>query len=210
MLCAIKRAMKYIPAQVEIKKRKKRIPPFSNGVTILSNNCIGGCIYHDTGKQFLSPTINLFMSIDDFISFCLDLKYYIEQDLIEVNDGSKVFPIGKLGGKGKTITLNFQHYKTFSDAWQKWDDRKRRIIFSNIVVFLEAPNGLTPEQIAKIKKMPYKTIVFGPNAINEPFVYDLGIYDEKYYPGKSLDYISLCSGKRYIDRFDYISFIYNK
>jgi len=36
-------------------------------VTLLSQNCIGGVMYHDCGSQFLSPMVNLFMLPMDFM-----------------------------------------------------------------------------------------------------------------------------------------------
>ena len=37
--------------------------------TIISSNCIGGVIYSDLHRKFLSPTINLFFSAKDFLKF---------------------------------------------------------------------------------------------------------------------------------------------
>lgn len=45
-----------------------------NTPTIISRDCCGGIIYHDCQKQFMSPTINLFMSNDDFLLFCEHLR----------------------------------------------------------------------------------------------------------------------------------------
>ena len=36
--------------------------------TIISSNCIGGVIYSDLHRKFLSPTINLFFSAKDFLN----------------------------------------------------------------------------------------------------------------------------------------------
>ena len=34
-------------------------------ISIIANNCIGGCLYHDLGLKFLSPTIDLFFYPND-------------------------------------------------------------------------------------------------------------------------------------------------
>ena len=54
----------------------------NDNFTILCSNCIGGVIYHRLGKQFLSPTINMFFSQPDFVSFCMHLDYYLQQKLL--------------------------------------------------------------------------------------------------------------------------------
>lgn len=53
----------------------------NDNFTIICSNCIGGTIYNRLGKQFLSPTINLWMHQRDFIKFVLDIKEYINPEL---------------------------------------------------------------------------------------------------------------------------------
>ena len=49
--------------------------------TLLAPTCIGGVIYHNLEKQFCSPTINLFMSENDFFTFVSNLKRYISEEV---------------------------------------------------------------------------------------------------------------------------------
>lgn len=63
------------------KKAGKDIPP----VTILSSNCIGGVLGHELGWQFLSPTVNLWMWLKDFIKYCSRLRHYSQCELRLVN-----------------------------------------------------------------------------------------------------------------------------
>lgn len=44
-------------------KRKRR----DNDVCIVCNNCVGAMMAHDLGLEFLSPTVNLWMSPQDYI-----------------------------------------------------------------------------------------------------------------------------------------------
>ena len=45
--------------------------------TLFSNNCLGGVFYHDAGRQFTSPTVNLAFDGEDFIKFLENpFKYY--------------------------------------------------------------------------------------------------------------------------------------
>lgn len=54
----------------------------SNDFTILANTCIAGKIYHKLGMRFLSPTINLWITQKEFVKFCNNLNFYINQKLV--------------------------------------------------------------------------------------------------------------------------------
>ena len=69
--------------------------------SIIANNCIGGCVLHDFGQPFLTPTINLYIECPDYIKMLKNLKYYMGAELTE-EASSERFPIGILGG-GKTL-----------------------------------------------------------------------------------------------------------
>ena len=58
----------------EVRKQK---------ISIVTNNCIGGFIYKKYGCKFLSPTINLQMSPNDFVKFCQNLDLYLNEDITE-------------------------------------------------------------------------------------------------------------------------------
>ena len=49
--------------------------------TILCSNCIGGLLLHDLGLRFDSPTVNLFFTAHDFVSFISNLNYYLSLPL---------------------------------------------------------------------------------------------------------------------------------
>ena len=82
-------------------------------LTIMANNCNGTFIYHDLNLKFNSPTINLFMSIKDFIKFMGNLDYYLKQELKEYKDNSVDYPVGIL----RDIRIDFMHYKTFNQIY---------------------------------------------------------------------------------------------
>lgn len=134
----------------------------NDNFTILCSNCIGGVIYHRLGKEFLSPTINMFFSQPDFVSFCLNLDYYLEQDLhfIENMFGGG-YPVAQLLGKDEipTIILNFNHSDTETDAREKWESRKKRINKNNLYVIFYRLDGLTMEQIKSMEQFPCKNKV---------------------------------------------------
>ena len=45
----------FLAGAANIEAKKEYI---AENVTFISQNCIGGVIYHDMGQKFLSPTIN--------------------------------------------------------------------------------------------------------------------------------------------------------
>lgn len=60
--------------------------------TIFASNCIGGIIYHNLGLKFLSPTVNLWIEPEDYISMLSDPKdYFVPGKMIEEKIQKKVF-----------------------------------------------------------------------------------------------------------------------
>lgn len=132
----------------------------NDNFTILCSNCIGGVIYHRLGKQFLSPTINMFFSQPDFVSFCMHLDYYLQQKLYFINTKFN-YPVAELRGDRAipTITLNFNHASDSKEAEELWERRKVRINRKNLYVILYKLDGLTVEQAKQLEHFPCKNKV---------------------------------------------------
>lgn len=114
-------------------------------MTIISNNCLAGSIYHDFGLRFDSPTINIQILPEQYAKFCSNIKHYMNSDVIEISpdnfDETQInmiinmfgfipheFPYGLCDD----ILIVFQHYKSFDEAVQCWNRRKRRIDYNNM------------------------------------------------------------------------------
>ncbi len=133
----------------------------NDNFTILCSNCIGGVIYHRLGKRFLSPTINLFFSQPDFVSFCLYLDYYLSKELTFVETDFP-YPVAQLVGNGKeipTITIHFNHDKEEATSRTHWEDRKKRIRRDNLFIILYMLDGVTIEQLRQLEQVPCKNKV---------------------------------------------------
>ena len=134
----------------------------NDNFSIICNNCIGGVIYHSLGKKFLSPTINLYITPSDFVKFCSNLKYYLALELNEVSTEFD-YPVGRLGD----ILIYFKHYNNFSEAKEKWNERKLRINFNNIFIFMTdrvtaittTPYRCSEIIVQKFDKLPFKNKV---------------------------------------------------
>lgn len=91
------------------KNQRRRLK--NDNFSIISSNCIGGFIYHRLGKQFLSPTINLYFNQKEFLKFVKNLDYYLQFNLrfIKTDLGH---PVAELGD----IKLFFLHYYSDDEA----------------------------------------------------------------------------------------------
>lgn len=122
--------------------------------TILSPNCIAGTMYRKLDKQFLTPTINLWMTQGDFIKFAVHLKDYVAMQL-DFQKTDKSYPMAMLGD----IQINFLHYKTEAEAEAAWERRKKRINYDNLYILMYYREGYTLEQIREIEKAKCKNLV---------------------------------------------------
>lgn len=187
-----------------LQRRLKNSSP-----TILSNNCFGGIVYHNLGLPFKSPTINLFFSNRDFITFVQDLPGFLQAELTEVKASGRNYPVGELESGGKTVRIYFMHYKSFDEAREKWNSRRTRVDFSNLSILMQAVT--LQEDIARdFDRLPYENkLLIAANApIASPHIRTLPILSKKgYRPGEVLEYGSVFARRRHMDRIDYVSFL---
>ena len=122
--------------------------------TILSPNCIAGTMYRKLGKEFLTPTINLWMTQGDFIKFAVNLRDYVAMRLV-FQQTDKSYPVAMLGD----IQINFLHYKTEAEAEAAWERRKKRINYDNLYILMYYREGYTLDQIREIEKAKCKNLV---------------------------------------------------
>ena len=134
-------------------KKNINIKEFS----LITQNCIGGVLYNDLGMQFLSPTINLSFDGPDFIKFVQNLKYYISLELVEFSTNEVTYPVGHLDD----IEIRFNHYTTFCEAKQKWDERKNRINYNKIYVIATDRDGMTNYNcMEQFDKLSYPKVMY--------------------------------------------------
>ena len=189
-----------------VKNRKRLI---NKDFTIISCNCIGGVISHELGMEFRSPTINLFFKAPDFLKFCSNIKHYLNSPLMEIDDSKTLYPVIRCDD----ITLNCVHYQDFNEVQVKWRARSKRINWKNLFFIMVERDGCTKEDIIKFDALPFlNKVIF----VHKPMP---DIASAMYIPGTELDgengqwvkmltaYKGLFTGKRYIDDFDYVTFL---
>lgn len=169
----------------------------------------GGVVSHELGLRFNSPTINLWFKPEEFIKFLNQLEHYLYDCEIEKNvqDSEKYgYPVGKLDD----ISIYFTHYKTFEQAKQKWNERLKRLSLDNLYIVMVQKDGCTEQDICSFDKLLFKhKVIFT--------VREYPQYSSAYYIPKSeedthnvrnlCDYQSRFTGRRWLDEFDWISFL---
>ncbi len=159
----IYRVVTETPMRLRLKNRN---------LTILAPTCIGGVIYHHLGLKFMSPTVNLWMTEDDFFLFVQNLDYFIQQEVLFYQQDEELdYPWGIINGekKGEKIIVHFNHHKKFNDAVADWNRRKNRINLNNIFVIASTMGGENSEKIRR-----WETLI--------PKVKGLVVFTAKNYP----------------------------
>lgn len=181
-------------------------------VTILSNNCAGGILYHQLGMKFNSPTINLFLKTNDFLELVKNLREYEHCELIEDVSTQEAYPVGILKGENlKPIKIKFIHYQSFNEAKQKWIERYKRINYDNICIIMETGISTTDKVKNEFQKLPYdkKVIIVDEEDGLYPEAFFVDIYKQDYSWGKLLFQDTYYGKGQYLnlDRFDYVEFL---
>ena len=176
-----------------------RIRLKNRNFSIIASNCNGGFILSDLGIKFNTPTINLFFYPEDFLNFVSNLKENLKHELIDN-------PVGSING----IKIYFMHYKSFEDAKEKWNIRKERINYNNLLIMFTDRDGCTYEQIKRFNELPYDNKIIFTNKLYPEFesCYYIEGFENKESVGILSDYINNTS-KRYLYKFNFIKW-FNK
>lgn len=134
--------------------------------TIISNNCWGGFVYQSYNLPYQTPTIGMFFMAKDYIKFITNIHKYLAIDKFEevAPENSKWYqllcnkpnfgryPIAKLDD----IELHLLHYSSVDEAEKKWNQRKKRIDFSNIIFKFSEMNDCEESDIVDFQNINYK------------------------------------------------------
>ena len=197
------------------QKKRKRLK--GQNYSIISRNCVGGIIYHDLGLKFNSPTINLSMDNDDFLTFLENLESFLTKGkMVQLDSSNQSYPVGCLKNEDKCITLNFVHYYSFEEGRDKWFERSKRVDFQNIFVIWEfsKEGGPSDDQWQRFCNLKFnnKILLTGKKFdVKDSHIFKLNIYGSKYHYGKILEYRNgFFAYKRYLDQFHYVDFLNKK
>lgn len=111
----------------------------NSDITIISNNCWGGCVYNTLGLECLSPFKNLFLEDEDYIKVLKNLKYYCGQKvqpleyLVDIHSNER-YPVLQLGD----VKIHCNHDSSYEGAAEKWNRRVSKINYQNLFVEMYA------------------------------------------------------------------------
>lgn len=136
-----------------LKKQRQKLT--NKDFSVIASNCNGGCILHDLGMRFNSPFVNLWIKPKDFIKLLKDTQHYLSCELSFTKEEGIGYPVGLLDD----IRIYFQHYKTEQDAKSKWEDRAKRINYSNLFILFSDRDGCTESDLKEFDQLPYQNKV---------------------------------------------------
>lgn len=155
--------------------------------SVISNNCWAGRVYQYLDMPYLSPTAGLYFFAPDYIKFVSDLRRYLATELrfIEPEESKYYEEIKKRNQTDKPIgilddvEIVFLHYKTKEEAAEKWNRRKERVNFDNIILKFSRMDLCTEKEIEKFDSIPLKNKFVLNNRL--PLKYKSEIYWKEEY-----------------------------
>lgn len=191
------RALYFFIAKIGLKK---------NDFSIISNNCIAGCVLHDFNIRFDTPTINLFIPFPDYIKFLTKIRYYVNCDFIDRTNDSP-YPIGLLGGE---IAVHFLHYKTFDEGVKAWKRRAKRIHWDNLYIVLVEKDGCTEKDLETFDKLPFANKIALTHVKYKKLnnAHHIKGFEKENELGNIMQFN--CLWRKHYDNFNWIRFINNK
>lgn len=205
----MRRIRKYIlnilHEHINKRNRKRLISSNTDAVTIIANNCIGGYIYHWLHLRFDSPTINLFILPSDYIRMLSDFDKFFDPDAIITEVlMDKPYPVADIYG----CKIYFMHYKCFAEAVEKWRERCARINRAALCIIMTDRDGCTIDDMNAFDALSYPKKVLFTHQLNHNIscAYYIKGFEKNNCVGNLHETMSI-TGKRYIDQFDYVSFL---
>lgn len=130
--------------------------------SIICNNCWGGYVYRRYGMSYLTPTVGLYFWADDFVKFCKNLRYYLQECtlvFISYRDsvhrdyyeraGCQDRPIARLGD----VEICFLHYENEEEARRKWETRAKCVNYNNLIFKFSEMNECSEEDIEEFDSL---------------------------------------------------------
>lgn len=182
----------------------RRIAKYDDGITIISQNCIGGVIYNFYGMKFCSPLINMYIEADDFVKLVNNQSYYLNLDPVLIDDAR--YPLCALGD----IKLHCLHYKSYNDVLEKWKARKARINWDKTLIIMTDRDGFCERHYEEFDKFPGNKLLITSGGGGENIC---GVYTMKGFRNMpsvgTLSDFSNIFGKKYFMEIDFTRILRN-
>lgn len=191
------------------RRRELRSTDFS----VICNTCVAGTgIYNKFQLRYNSPTVSTFFFYEDYLRFLENFSFYIKQKLEFVSKPKhelaskriikKYYPVGLLGGD---VQIHFVHYKSESEAKEKWERRTNRINFDKLFfLFVEllTEESFNEKWLDRFVKLPFEHKIF---ISTKPRGYDDIVIFVKEQNGKAVHNCNL--GRPYEKYFDVVAWL---
>ena len=192
----------------KIERRKLKNQNFS----IFSQNCIGCVMLHDLGQPFNSPTVNLYMSSPDYITFLEHPTEFIGQKLTFV-ESDKRYPKGVLfynvNGEKKSISLYFPHDNDIEKIQGDWMRRSKRVNYDNLYIIATDRDGLSYDILERFSKLPYehKILLSSKQYPEYSFVQYFKQYKELDQLTSMVSIVNVFGKREYGQGWDYVNWL---
>ncbi len=150
--------------------------------TVISNNCWGGRVYKYLKIPYRTPTAGLYFFAEDYLKFISDLHHYLSlplefispeksryyEEIKKRNDLER--PIAVLGD----IEVVFRHYSTAQEAEEKWNRRKARVNYENMIFKFSKMYSCTDKHLEIFDSLPFNNKFILTN--KQPLKYNCEIF----------------------------------
>jgi Exopolysaccharide biosynthesis protein len=140
-------------------------------ISIVSNNCWGGVIYHTLGMECLSPFKNVSFSSWDYIKIVSNLKHYLSIDPIwtgkkemDSNQNREV-PMLQLDD----VFIKCNHDLDAERAIHNWIRRRDKFNWNNILIEMYTEDPKVEKTFGKVTEQFHNRICFVPYESDEQY-----------------------------------------
>ncbi len=144
--------------------------------SVLSNNCAAGRMLHDLGLRLDTPTVNLWMTVGDFLSLAEGLPASLGGELHEARDAGERNPVADLVFDGGRARLHFLHETTFERAKADWTRRRGRVDFGRLFLVATDNSDATPEELDRFLRLPWPKKMFVQDAWKAERLGEAGVF----------------------------------
>ena len=150
-----------------------------SNITIISNNCWGGVVYHALGLECRSPFKNLFLEDADYLKLLRNLRYYMDCDMqfgeYKVDAHSKEkYPVMVLDD----ISIHCNHEAIPECAMEKWNRRKQKMNYGNLFIEMYTEKEETVDEFLRLEQYTHKVCFIPFGDVRE------GLVQLRLYPGQ--------------------------